>query len=131
MTRFMLDTNTVSDLMKEDKPVCARTEATPMESLCISAITLGELRFGIAKRKARKLERVLEEFLKRVDVLPWDRRVAEKYGVLRASLESGGCRLGNLDMLIAAHALGAGAVLVTSDRAFSQVSGLKVENWRG
>jgi tRNA(fMet)-specific endonuclease VapC len=130
MTRYMLDTNTVSDVMKENEAVSARTEATPMESLCISAITLGELRFGIAKRKAPKLERALEEFLKRVDVLPWDERVAEKYGVLRALLESGGCKMGNLDMLIAGHALGVGAVLVTSDGAFSQVSGLKVENWR-
>ena len=48
MTRYMLDTNTVSDVMKENEAVRARTEATPMESLCISAITLGELRFGIA-----------------------------------------------------------------------------------
>ena len=64
MTRYMLDTNTVSDVMKENEAVCWRTEATPMESLCISAITLGELRFGIAKRKAPKLERALEEFLK-------------------------------------------------------------------
>jgi len=131
MTRYMLDTNTVSDVMKEDEAVCSRTEAMPMESLCISAITLGELRFGIAKRRAPKLERALEEFLKRVEVLPWDETVAERYGVLRALLEIGECKLGNLDMLIAGHALGVGAVLVTSDRAFSQVSGLQVENWRG
>ena len=131
MTRYMLDTNTVSDVMKENAAVCSRMEATPMASLCISAITLGELRFGIAKRKAPKLERALEEFLMRVDVLPWDASVAEKYGVLRTVLESGGCKIGNLDMLIAGHALGVGAVLVTSDRAFSQVGGLKVENWRG
>ena len=69
------------------------------------------------------------EFLRRVDVLPWDSAVAERYGNVRADMERQGKTLAPLDSLIAAHALSVGAVLVTNDRAFAQVAGLHVEDW--
>ena len=72
---------------------------------------------------------VIQEFLKRVDVLAWDTAVAEHYGVLRAELEGSGNVLGALDMQIAAHASQLGAVLVTNDQAFKRVRKLKVEDW--
>ena len=72
---------------------------------------------------------VVQEFLKRVDVLAWDTAVAEHYGVLRAELEGAGSVLGALDMQIAAHASQLGAVLVTNDHAFKRVRKLKVEDW--
>ena len=130
MKRYMLDTNTVSHLIKEHPSVVRRVVAAPMASLCMSAITKGELFFGLAKRPdARRLHLAVRELLRRVDVLPWDSAVAEHYGVVRASLEREGKILAPLDLLIAAHALSIGAVLVTSDRAFGQVAGLLVEDW--
>ena len=130
MKRYMLDTNTVSHLIKEHPSVVRRVVAAPMASLCMSAITKGELFFGLAKRPdARRLHLAVRELLRRVDVLPWDSAVAEHYGVVRASLEREGKILAPLDLLIAAHALSIGAVLVTSDRAFGQVADLLVENW--
>jgi tRNA(fMet)-specific endonuclease VapC len=130
MKRYMLDTSTVSYLIKEHPSVVRWVVAAPMASLCMSAITKGELFFGLAKRPdARRLHLAVRELLRRVDVLPWDSAVAEHYGVVRASLEREGKILAPLDLLIAAHALSIGAVLVTSDRAFGQVAGLLVENW--
>ncbi len=132
MKRYMLDTNTVSHLIKEHPSVVRRVVAAPMASLCMSAITKGELFFGLAKRPdARRLHLAVRELLRRVDVLPWDSAVAEHYGVVRASLEREGKILAPLDLLIAAHALSIGAVLVTNDRAFGQVADLLVENWAG
>jgi len=64
-----------------------------------------------------------------VAILPWDSEAAQQYGQLRAALEREGRPLGNLDTMIAAHALALGAVLVTSDRAFSRIKKLKVEDW--
>lgn len=61
--------------------------------------------------------------------VPWDSATAECYGAVRAELERQGKLLGPLDLLIATHALGAGAVLVTNDQAFFQVAGLRVEDW--
>ena len=130
MTRYMLDTNTVSYLIKGHPAVSRRVVNVPMASLCISSITEGELLFGLAKRPdAKQLHTVVREFLLRVDVLPWDSAIAECYGAVRAELERQGKILGPLDLLIATHALGTGAILVTNDRAFCQVAGLHVEDW--
>lgn len=130
MKWYMLDTNTVSHLIKEHPAVVGRVVASPMASLCISAITKGELLFGLAKRPhAKQLHLAVLEFLRRVDVLPWDSSIAEHYGSVRADMERQGKTLAPLDLLIATHALSTGAVLVTNDRAFGQVAELHVEDW--
>lgn len=130
MKPYLLDTNTVSHLIKGHPMVARRVVAAPIAALCISAITAGELYSGLAKRPdAKRLQRVVTELLRRVDVLPWDNSIAERYGRLRAELQRQGQSLGSLDLLIAAHAMAIGAVLVTSDRAFGQVAGLAVEDW--
>lgn len=130
MNRYMLDTNTVSHFIKGMANVRNRIISVPMSSLTISAITEGELLFGVAKKpEAKQLSLVVHEFLIRVDVLPWDSTAAAYYGTLRAKLQKKGTMLGNLDLLIAAHALSLGIILITSDRAFNQVDGLKIQDW--
>ena len=130
MKRYMLDTNTVSQLLKANPAVARRVVAAPMASLCISVVTECELLFGLAKRPdAKRLHAAVRQFLLRVDVLPFDSATAEHYGAIRASMEKVGKSLSPLDLMIAAHALDAGAILVTSDRAFKQVPKLKIENW--
>jgi tRNA(fMet)-specific endonuclease VapC len=130
MKCYMLDTNMVSHLIKAHPGVVQRAVSVPMASLCISAITEGELLFGLGKRPdAKRLHLVVREFLRRVDVLPWDSVVAAHYGTVRADLERRGQILGPLDLLIATHAQCVGAVLVTNDRAFVQVVSLQLEDW--
>jgi len=130
MIRYMLDTNTVSHLLKGHPAVARRLIAVPMISLCISAITEGELLFGLAKRPAAKqLHVAVREFLKRVDVLPWDSIAAEHYGTVRANMAAQGKVLSPLDLLIATHALSVDAVLVTNDQAISQMPNLHLEDW--
>ena len=130
MIRTMLDTNTVSHLIKAHPAVARRVVAAPMASLCISVVTEGELLFGLAKRPdATRLQLVVRQFLLRVDVLPWDSTAAQQYGTVRANLERQGKILAPLDLLIACHALSVGAVLVTNDHAFGQVAELQVEDW--
>jgi len=130
MTRYMLDTNTVSHLLRKHPEVARRVMAVPITALCISAITQGELLFGLARRPdAIALHHVVREFLRRVDVLPWDADTAEVYGPVRAAAQREGRVLAPVDLLIGAHALGIGAILVTNDRAFSQLGGLSIEDW--
>jgi tRNA(fMet)-specific endonuclease VapC len=96
----------------------------------MSAITAGELLYGLARRPdAVRLHEAVTELMRRVDVLPWDFSAAERYGIRRAALDRSGRALGLLDLLIAAHALATGAVLVTSDRAFSLAAQLEIEDW--
>ncbi len=127
MSQYMLDTNTVSHLLKQHPVVAKRVQTASMVSLCVSAITAGELRFGLAKRPdAKRLGLVVREFLRRVDVLPWNHTIAECYGTVRAAMERRGRILAPLDLLIAAHALGVGAVLVTNDQTFGQIPDLTI-----
>ena len=127
---YLLDTNTVSYLIKRHPQVTQHLLAVPMHSVCISAITAGELAFGLAKRpEAVTLKAAVNEFLRRVEVLPWDDAVAQTYGTLRAQLQSQGTTLAALDMQIAAHALHVNATLITSDLAFLHIDQLLVENW--
>ena len=128
--RYMLDTNVVSQLIRKHPSVVSRVTAAPMAALCISAVTEGELLFGLAKRPAAtQLQAAVTEFLKRVDVKPWDSNAAKHYGALRASMEAQGKPLAPLDMLIGAHAASVGAILVTNDRAFQQIKDLRLEDW--
>ena len=126
----MLDTNTVSCLVKKDPTAMQRAKDVPISSLCISALTKGELLFGLAKRpEAIRLHEAVKEFLRCVDVMPWDERVAEHYAQIRASFERQGKTLAPLDLLIASHAESIGAVLVTNDQAFRWMGSLRVEDW--
>lgn len=130
MRRFMLDTNTVSLLLRQHPAVLRQVTAAPMAALCISVVTEGELLFGLAKRPAAKrLHAAVREFLRRVEVLPWETATAERYATLRAGLERADKVLGPLDLLIAAHALDRQAVLVTNDRAFGMVEHLDLADW--
>jgi tRNA(fMet)-specific endonuclease VapC len=130
MTRFMLDTNTVGYLLRGHPKVAQRAAATPPRRLCLSVVTEGELRYGLAKRpEATKLRSAVEELLTAIEVLPWTRETARRYGAMRAALERRGKPLGPLDLMIAAHALESGATLATSERAFHAVAGLEVEDW--
>jgi tRNA(fMet)-specific endonuclease VapC len=131
MTRlYLLDTNTVSHLIKRHPHVTQHLLAVPMHSVCISAITAGELAFGLAKRpEAVALKAVVNEFLRRVEVLPWDATVAQTYGALRSQMQSKGKPLAALDMQIAAHAVHVNATLITSDHAFLHIDQLLVEDW--
>jgi tRNA(fMet)-specific endonuclease VapC len=130
--RYLLDTNTASYVIKGNFPrVRERLMKTPMAEVGISAITEAELRFGVARKPAAvRLKLAVEEFLLRVETLPWDSEAAQQYGQIRATLERVGQPMGNLDMMIAAHALAAQVVLVTHDHVFRRVKQLKIEDWR-
>lgn len=129
--RVMLDTNIASFIIKgPNEAIRARLRALPLTSTCISAVTEGELRYGLAKKpEATALREAVASFLRHVEVLPWDSAAAAAYGDLRAGLEAKGTPIDNLDTLIAAHALATGCTLATNDKAFVRVPGLVVEDW--
>ncbi len=129
----MIDTTTVSCIVNGNSPA-SRAKLAGLrydEIACISAITEAELQYGVAKSpNVKTLRPVLEGFLAKIQILPWGRDEAHAYGRLRAKQEAAGKPLGNLDMLIAAHAVSAGAILVTNDRAFSHAAELPaILNW--
>jgi len=113
--------------------ILTRLDGRSQGEVIISAITLAELRFGIAasKRQAFNRER-LELFLASFEVAPFDEHAAAPYGPLRAHLQAQGTPIGPIDTLIAGHALSLRATVVTNNvREFSRVPGLELENWLG
>jgi tRNA(fMet)-specific endonuclease VapC len=130
MTRYMLDTNTVSYLMRGRGSVENAVLSKDYGDLCISSMTEAELLYGLSRRpEATRRAKMVYEFLDRVESMPWDRKQAAFYGSMRAAMERSGKNLQPFDMLIAAHALSLGATLVTSDQAFRHVPDLAVEDW--
>ena len=132
-TLYLLDTNTFAYIVNGRSPA-ARARMTSLiehSPLAISAITEGEILYGLAKKpEAMRLRAAVESLLATVLVLPWDSAAASAYGTLRAQLSSAGKILSSMDMLIAAHAIASDAILVTSDKAFAQVEALRpVANW--
>ncbi len=129
---YMLDTNTASYIIKGEPAVIReRLRKVPMANICVSAITEAELLRGVAKKpEAKRLPVVVKEFLLRVEILPWDSDAADAYAQLRTACENEGKPLGNMDMLIAAHSVAVGAVLITNDKAFYNVKHhLMLEDW--
>lgn len=128
---YLLDTNTVSHLAKDDTPSITRQfRRLQRSSIAISAVSEGELLYGLARKPdARHIAAAVLGCLAGISILAWDSNAAKFYGHLRAALEREGKTMGSLDMMIAAHALAEDAVLVTNDAAFRRIDRLRVEDW--
>ena len=125
----MLDTNIVSHLVRQHPEVVNRYSQITPEKMCISSVTEAELLYGVAKKQNNKLHETRMEFLKTITVCAWDSEAAATYGELRAAMEKKGKVMGDLDQLIAAHAISRGSTIVTNDHAFGMVQDLTVEDW--
>ena len=131
MTRYMMNTNIISDLVRNPQGKTAKRVAKAGEdNICTSIIVAAELRYGCAKSGSERLRKAVEELLAEIDVLPFDVPADTEYGGIRAELEAAGKPVGANDLLIAAHACSIGAAIVTANTdEFKRIRGLKVENW--
>ena len=130
--KYMLDTNIcIYIIKKKPEGLLAKLKAAIDEGVSISAITLAELEHGIAMSAyPEKNADALVQFLSVIEVLPFDAIAAYAYGAVRAGLQRKGTPIGQMDMLIAAHATAAGCIIVTNNtREFNRVDGLVVEDW--
>ena len=133
MTRYMLDTNIISDLIRNPQGKAARRIAKVGEdNVCTSIIVAAELRYGSAKSGSKRLLKAVEDLLGEISVLPFDVPADAEYGGIRSEREAAGKPIGGNDLLIAAHAYATGATIVTTNTSeFKRIRGLNVENWLG
>jgi tRNA(fMet)-specific endonuclease VapC len=126
----MLDADTVSYALRGHGRVADRILACRPSELCISSVTLAELRYGAELRESKKLHRLIDTFVSALIVVPLDAAAAEGFGTVAAKLARHGIPIGPFDTLLAAHALSLDLTLVTNNaRHFDRVAGLKTENW--
>ena len=129
--RYLLDTNTLSDLVRQPQGAIAkRIAGKGEETICTSIIVAAELRFGAEKSGSDKLADRVDLILSAIEILPLESPVDREYGKLRHYLARNGTLIGPNDMLIAAQALCTGLTVVTANTGeFSRVPGLNIENW--
>ena len=129
--RYMLDTNIIV-YAKNNRPetVLERFSQFDPSELCISAISLAELEYGICNSSKPAQNRLaLMLFLSNIEVLGFDAKAAEEYGRIRYDLKNKGVLIGGNDLLIAAHAKSIGMTLITNNtKEFERVEGLNIEN---
>lgn len=126
----MLDTDTASYAIRGKGRVAQTIARRPRTDLCVSAITVAELRYGAACFQSARLHGLIDGFLADLEIVPFDSRCAEVYGKLAGELALQGTPIGDFDALIAAHALTLDVTLVTNNiKHFTRVRGLRVENW--
>jgi tRNA(fMet)-specific endonuclease VapC len=128
---FLLDTNIVSDLVRNPQGVISQKIAEIGEDhVLTSIIVAAELRYGAERRGSDRLSTQLEQILGILPVLAFDGESDIHYGKVRADLERRGVTISANDLFIAAHALSTDAILVSDNvREFERVNGLKLENW--
>jgi tRNA(fMet)-specific endonuclease VapC len=129
--RYLLDTNIVSDLIRNPQGrVAAHIKKIGETQICTSIIVAAELRYGATKKGSPRLTAQLEAVLGALEILPFDSPADTAYGVIRARLEQAGQLIGGNDLLIAAQAIAFGYTLVTDNqKEFARVAGLARENW--
>ena len=129
--RYLLDTNVVSDLIRNPQGRVAKHIRKVGEAqVCTSIIVAAELRYGATKKGSARLTAQLEVVLGALDVLPLVAPADAAYGVIRIQLEQAGRPIGSNDLLIAAQAVALGYTAVTdNEREFARVGGLPCENW--
>ena len=131
MSCYLLDTNILSDLIRQPQGMIAKCIARVGESnICTSIVVAAELRYGARRRNSRRLTRNVEAILDTIEVLPLEEPADHAYAALRSNLEKRGVVIGPNDMLIAAHALALDHTVVSANRReLSRIRGLRVENW--
>ena len=130
--KVMLDTNICIALIRQKSAdVLQHFNSFRVGEVCISAVTLAELRSGAAKSQAtQKNHTALDDFILALEIVPFNEAVTLAYGNLRATLEKKGTPIGALDTMIAAHALQLNVILATNNtREFKRVKGLTVVDW--
>jgi|SRR5579862_5996178 len=129
--RYLLDTNIVSDLVRNPHGrVAQHIRKIGDDKVCTSIIVAAELRYGATKKDSPRLSAQLEVILGALEVLPFEAPADREYGLLRTELERTGRPIGGNDLLIASQALALGYTVVTNnENEFSRIENLRQENW--
>lgn len=127
---ILLDTNTVSYVLKGEKTVIEKLAQIPPTQVFISSLTEAELKFGAEKHNNLRLKKLIEVFLQKVQIIDFDSDSATAYAKLKNAMRLKGLSLAEIDLLIATHAYQKNFTLITSDQAFHKIPLLICEDWR-
>ena len=128
--KYLLDTDTLSFLLRGEGDVEGHFRRLRPSDVCTSPIVVGEIELGLARRKSRRLRRLVDQLFEILTVVPYDRDAAQRYGKIAASLLDSGTPIGVEDTMVAAHAMSLSLTLVTHNvKHLARVPGLRIEDW--
>ncbi len=133
--KYILDTNTLSFLMRGEPSVCGELVSKSRTDVLLPQPVVSEIEYGLSRlprsKRRDRLKQRFEVFLDELHRSEWTDEVSRVFGSSKASLEDKGIRLEDFDLAVAAHALAIGATLVTDNvDHMSRVQGLRIENWQ-
>ena len=129
--RYLLDTDTCSYIIKRHPDVVVKFSKIKRTDVAMSVMTAAELSYGAERADGKRYKEAVQVFRHYVPTVAWPLAAVDHYGEIRANLEAQGKPIGEMDVLIAAHARALGIILVTNNtRHFSAIKGLKLENWK-
>jgi tRNA(fMet)-specific endonuclease VapC len=132
MTVYLLDTNTcIYIINRHPQNIVNKVALHSPRDIKISAVSVAEMEYGASKSSYREKNRnALKNFLSSFEIIPFDTKDAEIYGIIRAELERKGEPIGPYDMQLAAQALGRNYIFITNNtKEFDRIKNLKLENW--
>lgn len=130
---YLLDTCVLSDFVKGDASTLMHLKSVIPQDIAVSSLTMMEIAYGLAlnPEKAKKIQPVLNDFLRVVSIISFEEKDANCSGKIRAYLRQKGNPIGGYDVLLAGTAINRDLVLVTSNLGeFNRIEGLRLENWR-
>jgi tRNA(fMet)-specific endonuclease VapC len=128
--QYILDSDTLSYLARKIPSVVNQAAKVGLTNLCISTISELEVRTGLAIKNDPKLFLSVSDLLGQFNIIAFDSKAAQESAKVRAFLRAIGKPSGNLDPLLAGHAISIGAVLVTNNtKHYENVPGLALDNW--
>lgn len=132
--RYVLDTNTVSAVMRSDAAVLKRLRDSNRRDVLVPQPVMAEIAYGIARLPSSRRRHLLEERLGMIaatlERAAWTDAVSTAFGQIKALLERKGRRIEDFDAAIAAHAIAHSATLVSANvRHMTGVPDLLLENW--
>jgi tRNA(fMet)-specific endonuclease VapC len=129
---YLLDTNTcIYIINRRPQDIINKISLHSPSDIKVSAVSVAEMEYGASKSKYREKNRnALKNFLSSFEIIPFNYKDAEIYGIIRAELERQGKPIGPYDMQLAAQALQRNYIFVTNNtKEFQQLKSLKLENW--
>ena len=110
MLKSKLDTDISSYIIRRRPATLVEKFEKHSETLNVSVITAADLRSGAEKARRPQLAELVEAYLDRLAILDWTDEVMGHYARIRTESELDGNPIGNMDLLIAAHAISQGMI---------------------
>lgn len=131
LLKYLLDTSIVIYAIRNRSKEVFDIFSRNVGKMAVSCITEAELCYGVEQsQKPIENGRIVEDFLSRLTLLPYDRKAANHFGDIKSDLTRRAVIVGENEIHIAAQARSQGLILVTNNlEKFRYIEGLRLENW--